>query len=103
MADLEKERREGIRWNLINTLDKNRPYTAGEQFLLQVMQGIYPQVTALEVRRALDYLADRGLVTLDKKPSGVWFADLTRYGVDVAEYTVECHPGIARPEKYWEA
>ena len=28
------------------------------------------------------------------------FADLTRHGVDVAEYTVDCEPGIARPAKY---
>ena len=23
------------------------------------------------------------------------------HGTDVAEYTVECDPGIARPQKYW--
>ncbi|HDS5467820.1 TPA: hypothetical protein QHY01_004518, partial [Enterobacter asburiae] len=49
----------------------------------------------------LDYLADRKMVDLEKKPSGDWFADLTRLGVDLVEYTVECGPGIARPEKYW--
>ncbi|EME4037049.1 hypothetical protein VYM13_004930, partial [Escherichia coli] len=47
------------------------------------------------------YLADRKMVDLEKKPSGDWFADLTRLGVDLVEYTVECGPGIARPEKYW--
>ena len=46
-------------------------------------------------------LADRKMVDLEKKPSGDWFADLTRLGVDLVEYTVECGPGIARPEKYW--
>lgn len=55
----------------------------------------------MEVRRELDYLADRKLVTLDKQPSGTWFADITHYGVDIAEYTCECYPGIARPAKYW--
>ena len=54
-----------------------------------------------EIRRELDYLADRCLVTLDKQPSGKWFADLTRYGTDIAEYTIDCAPGIARPVKYW--
>ena len=49
----------------------------------------------------LDYLADRSLVELKKEPSGRWFADVTRYGVDIAEYTVDCQPGIARPVKYW--
>ena len=49
--------------------------------------------------RYLDF--KRELVTLDKQPSGRWFAVLTRHGVDVAEYTVDCEPGIARPAKYW--
>jgi Fe2+ or Zn2+ uptake regulation protein len=101
MVDHAKVRRESMRWNLINTLDKARPHTSSEQFLLQVMQAIYPDATALEVRRELDYLADRDLVELNKQPSGTWFADLTRYGVDIAEYTIECDPGIARPVKYW--
>jgi len=70
--------------------------------VLDVMRGIYPDATALELRQQLDYLADRKMVELNKQPSGMWFADLTSLGVDIAEYTVECYPGIARPEKYWE-
>lgn len=101
MVDHAKVRRESMRWNLINTLNKARPYTSNEQFLLEVMRAIYPDATALEIRRELDYLADRDLVELNKTPSGTWFADLTRYGVDIAEYTIECEPGIARPAKYW--
>ena len=57
--------------------------------------------TALELRQHLEYLSDRKLVELVKQPSGRWFADLTRLGVDIAEYTVACDAGIARPEKYW--
>ena len=98
----ETARREGMRWHLVNTLPKARPYTTSEVFLLDVMRGIYPDATALELRQQLDYLADRRLVELNKQPSGMWFADLTSLGVDIAEYTVECYPGIARPEKYWE-
>ena len=52
-------------------------------------------------RQPVALLADRKLLTLDKQPSGTWYADLTHYGVDIAEYTSECFPGIARPEKYW--
>ncbi len=98
----EKARREGMRWHLVNTLHKARPYTTSEVFLLDVIRGIYPDATALELRQQLDYLADRKMVELNKQPSGMWFADLTSLGVDIAEYTVECYPGIARPEKYWE-
>nr|DAY12703.1 MAG TPA: hypothetical protein [Caudoviricetes sp.] len=98
----DKARREGMRWHLINTLNKARPYTSSEVFLLDVMRGIYPDATALELRRQLEYLSDRRLIDLTKQPAGMWFADLTRLGVDLAEYTIDCQPGIARPDKYWE-
>ncbi len=61
----------------------------------------YPDASPLEVRRELDYLRDRDLVALKHDPSGRWFGDLTRFGTDVAEYTIDCEPGIARPQKYW--
>ena len=99
----EKARREGMRWHLINTLNKARPYTSSEVFLLDVRRGIYPDVTALELRQQLEYLQDRRLLNLTKQPSGMWFADLTHLGVDIAEYTIDCQAGIARPEKYWES
>lgn len=101
MSEIERARREGMRWNLLSTLHKAAPYSSSEVFLFDVIRGIYRDATALELRRQLDYLADRALVVLDKKPSGTWFADITRTGVDIVEYTVDCEPGIARPEKFW--
>lgn len=101
MLDQAKSRREAMRWNLISVLNKARPYTTHEQFLLEVIRAVYPDVTPLEIRRELDYLADRELIEINKQPSGTWFADLTRHGVDIAEYTIGCEAGIARPEKYW--
>lgn len=99
--DPAKIRRESMRWNILLTLNNARPLGAYEELVLATIQSIYPDATALEVRRELDYLADRKLADLRKEPSGRWFCDLTRYGVDLAEYTVDCSPGIARPEKYW--
>ncbi|MBS9440948.1 MULTISPECIES: hypothetical protein [Photorhabdus] len=101
MIDVARVRRESLRWSLLVALNKTRPYTASETLLLDISRAIYPDVTALELRKELDYLADRKLIDLNKQPSGSWFADLTRIGVDVVEYTVECGLGIARPEKYW--
>ncbi len=101
MLDTAKVRRESMRWNILLTLNNARPMGAYEELILVTVQSIFPDATALELRREIDYLADRDLVSLKKEPSGRWFADLTRYGVDLAEYTVECEPGIARPAKYW--
>lgn len=101
MPDLARIRRESMRWNLINTLNKFRPYTTHEARVVEVMQAIYPDATPHEVRLELDYLADRALVAIDRRPQGAWYVDITRLGVDLAEYTIICEPGIARPDKYW--
>lgn len=101
MIDQAKVRRESMRWLIILTLNNARPIGAYEELVLATLQAMYPDATSLEMRRELDYLADRSLVDLRKEPSGRWFADLSRTGVDVAEYTVDCDPGIARPPKYW--
>lgn len=101
MIDPNKVRRETMRWNILLVLNNARPVGAYEELVLATIQGMFPDASALEVRRELDYLADRKLVEVNKEPSGRWFAELIRYGVDVVEYTVECDPGIGRPAKYW--
>lgn len=100
MIDQEKVRRESMRWYIILTLYNAKPIGAYEELVLATIQGMYPDATQREVRLGLDYLSDRNLVELTKEPSGRWFSDLTRFGVDLAEYTVDVDPGIARPTKY---
>ncbi|WP_420598626.1 cytoplasmic protein [Neptuniibacter sp.] len=99
--DIERARRESIRWLILLALNNARPIGAGERLILTIAQAEYPDVTEHEMRRELDYLEDRKLVDINKKPSGQWHAELTRCGTDIAEYTIDCGPGIARPEKYW--
>lgn len=99
--DEAKIRRESLRWLILLTLNNARPIGAFETSILSVAQSVYPDATPLELRRELDYLHDRKLVELRKEPSGRWFAELTRHGVDVAEYAIDVEPGIARPVRYW--
>jgi len=99
--DPQKIRRETQRWNVMQALYNARPIGAYEELVLAVIRALFPDATQHEARLALDYLADRDLVTLSKQPDGRWFAELNRHGVDVVEYTVDCEPGIARPAKYW--
>ncbi len=99
--DAAKVRREQLRWYLILALHNARPEELCEEVIQATMRGIYPDVTPIEVRQQLDYLADRDLVKLRKQPDGRWWGDLTRFGTDLAEYTIDCEPGIARPVKYW--
>ena len=99
--DEAKVRRESLRWYLLLTLNNARPLGAYEELLLMTVQAVYLDATAQELRRELDYLGSRDLIKLKKEPSGRWFSELTRYGTDIAEYTIDCEPGIARPAKYW--
>lgn len=99
--DHQKIRRESLRWLLLLALNHSRPIHAHESLLLTTARGVYPDTTDVELRRELAYLEDRKMISIDRNPSGFWTADLTALGVDIAEYTVACHPGIARPEKYW--
>jgi hypothetical protein len=99
--DMERTRREQLRWIMLLALNHARPYGCVEFVLLGTAQGMYQDATAHEIRLQLDYLDDRGLITLEKSPAGVWRAELTRLGVDLVEYSIPCEPGIARPPKYW--
>jgi hypothetical protein len=99
--DTAKVRREQLRWYLILALYNARPEELCEEVIQATMRGIYPDVTPVEVRQQLDYLSDRELVELRKEPSGRWWGNLTRTGTDLAEYTIDCEPGITRPVKYW--
>jgi hypothetical protein len=101
MVDMAKLRRETLRWMVLITLNNAQPLGAFESIVLSVLQSEYPDCTQDEMRRHLDYLQERDLIKIEKKPDGRWFAKLARYGVDVVEYTVDCEAGIARPAKYW--
>lgn len=101
MIDAAKARRESMRWYILLTLNTSRPVDPTEVLVLSTIQGVIPDATASELRREMDYLADRKMIDLDKQPHGMWVAGLTSLGVDIVEYTVDCRAGIARPAKYW--
>ena len=99
MVDIAKVRREDIRWQAMLTLNNARPIGAYEELVLSVVRAIYPDATAMELRKELDYLAERKLIILERNRL-VWFAKINRYGIDIVEYVVPCDPGIARPRKW---
>ena len=102
MLDLDKERRELARWQILQTLHVAGRAGASETLIFNVLHGASLHLTHDEVRRQLDYLEERELVTVVGRDSApIWVAHLTRDGTDVVEHTVACDPGIARPKKYW--
>ena len=95
----ERNRREFMRWIILLAANINRPTHSTLRFLLSVVEGEYHDVTELQLRRELDYLASRDLVKVFTDLIGQVSVELTRYGIDIAEYTVAVEPGIARPPK----
>jgi len=94
-----RNRREFMRWIILLAANINRPTHSTQRFLISVIQGEYPDVTDMEVRRELDYLESRDLLKVFTDTLGQVSIDLTRHGIDIAEYTVVVDPGIARPAK----
>jgi hypothetical protein len=101
MVDLEKHQREYLRWFALMTMNIGRPEGVAEHLILTAAQAVPLPATSLALRRELDYLEERGLIKISNKQNGMWLCTLTRDGIDVVEYTVDCDPGIARPKKYW--
>lgn len=100
--DLEKARRENLRWLILLALNSAQPVGTSESVVLSAIQPMLPDITPLELRRNLDYLEERNLITITgRNTQPHWFCKLDRFGIDIVEYTVECDAGIARPAKYW--
>jgi hypothetical protein len=100
--DLNKARRENLRWMILQCLNSAQPIGASETLIHSAVTPLIPDLTDLELRQALDYLQERHLIDIvGRGTQPFWFCKLGRHGIDVTEYTVDCEPGIARPAKYW--
>lgn len=97
MLDLQKNRREDMRWHLLAAVNLSRPAGIYTEPLLAIVRSVYPDATHQEVRVQLDYLEARSLVTIAKDPVDRWMVDLTSVGIDFVEYTIDARPGISRP------
>lgn len=98
-VDILKAQFEELRWLILLTLNAARPIGTSEVIIRRAIDPVVPGMTENEIRRELDYLEERFLITLTKDRP-VWFAKINRNGIDVVEYTVSCDPGIARPAKW---
>lgn len=101
---IAQARRAGMRWLILLVLNNARPTSYSLRPVFDVVQSQYPDVSRQELCAELDYLEKRELVQIARRPDGDWSCSLTRYGIDMAEYTIDCEPGIARPSKtFWGA
>lgn len=99
--NIEKSRREGMRWYLLVAMHRGEPLGCGDTMLKTIMDDIYGDVSPVELHTQMSYLAKRKMIKLTKSPVGHWHGRCTALGVDIVDYTVDCRAGIARPIKYW--
>lgn len=100
-VDMEKAGRETVRWRILRVLYGGAPWPVGEGLVHSTLDDAALRVSPAELRKHLDYLENKGLVRVLQRDEAVWSAQLTSDGMDVAEYTIPCPPGIKRPAKWF--
>jgi hypothetical protein len=100
-VDIDKAHRETARWRILVTLNYGRPLRTNETIILRVLQDESMPITPHGLRNELGYLEARNLIKVHGKDSPIWSAELTRYGIDLVDYSIDCEPGIARPQKWY--
>ena len=88
------------RLRVLQTLYNQRPEYVGEGILLQCLRedaDLSP--TPDGIRRSLDYLAQRGLVVIEKKQTR-WLSKITADGVDYLEGDDPGIDGISHPQEF---
>lgn len=95
---LELARIKMIRYRILKILDAGRPYPVGEGLLVDVLADADLRVTQHEARKGLQYLSDKGYLTIIEPPGAAyWEARLLPPGVDYLENPHAVDDGIARP------
>lgn len=104
-SSFEQNRREDMRWRILQILDKTRGSQTREMLVWRTLDDLDLVPSITELRRELHYLSEKGLIKTSQVASefGVdWRSQLTAQGIDFVEYTSESIPGIARPGRYWQ-
>ncbi len=91
-VDMEKARREEMRWVILYALYSAQEIGTSESIIRYAIDPACPGATELEIRRALDYLEERKLIGVERKQ--IWYAKINNHGVDVAEYTHSNRHGV---------
>jgi len=100
IAEMARARREELRWVILRALNAAHPMGTTETVVMSAIAPLFADVTTAELRREIAYLEERGLIEIGEKRRPIWQAKINRHGIDIVEYTVDCQPGIARPEQW---
>lgn len=94
---VRQQRKESIRWILINACSFGGRHGITDTMALQVVVSQFSDVDRERIRAELTYLEGKELITIEKAAVD-WRYFLTADGVDVVEGNAECPVGIRCPE-----
>ena len=96
MPNLERNRREGLRADVLLILNVGRPAGASERLIKLTLGDRYEEIGDKELRQELDYLEDKGLVEVSQRHQETWQVELTAEGVDVVQGAQPTPNGISK-------
>ena len=96
---LDEKALPSVRWSILRTLECAGHLGATETMVKSVLDTEFFGVTQKIMRDQITYLETRDLVTVARSEVDPWRVNLDRYGWDVAQYQVDCDPGIRRPPR----
>ena len=96
-VDVARTRREDIRWQIVLTLNNARPLGRSRSWRWPWCGPSTRMPAARSCGANSITSRARELVKIRRQPDNRWHADLSRNGIDLAEYTIDCEP--ARPAR----
>ena len=105
MLQIDRARRESLRWQILLVLYHCRENWTRESQILVVIGDEIDNCGLNEMRQELSYLESKELLEIDRRNTAggvLWRAKIEGAGVDFVEYNSADLVGIARPAKYWE-
>jgi hypothetical protein len=101
---LEQSRRELLRWQILQILNKCRQNFTKEQQIMLIIGDEIQDCSHSELRDELSYLESKELLEIDVRSTAegkCWYAKIEAIGMDYVEHNSANIVGIARPAKYW--
>lgn len=86
-----------VRWSIVRTLRVGGHLGATETMLMEVLRSEWMTFSQSALRSELHYLESRELIEVEQSEIDPWRARLSRHGYDLADYQIDCLPGIHRP------
>jgi len=101
LQKMEAERHRLRRLRILQALQMNRPNPMGDGLIGQVLkQDVDLEFTQSSIRKGLEYLEGRGLVTIVSQSDERWVVRISADGIDYLDGHGADIPGVARPSDF---